>query len=103
MGQSSGRRRLLLLLCFHFHLEVVLVQPALRLLLPPGPSPRTLPRIPLAALRRAVPVTHAPISLLQQLIVRDVVLSDVRIHRVECPREERVQLQQPRLVHLERL
>ena len=96
-GQSSG------LLCFHFHLEVVLVQPTLRLLLPPGPSPRTLPRIPLAALRRAVPVTHAPISLLQQLVVRDVVPSDVRIHIVERPREERVQLQQPRLVYLERL
>ena len=79
------------------------MQPALRFLFPPGPSPRTLPRIPLAALHRAVPVPHAPVPLLQQLVVRDVVLFDVPIYKVECPREERVELQQARLVHFERL
>ena len=61
-GWSGGRG---VLLCLHFHFEVVLVQSTLRLLLPPGPSPRTFPFISLPALRRAVPVPHTPISLIQ--------------------------------------
>jgi hypothetical protein len=91
------------LLCLHFHFEVVLVQSTLRLLLPPGPSPRTLPLISLPALRRAVPVSHTPIALIQQLVVRDVVRLDIPVHERICPREERVELQQTRLIHLERL
>ena len=90
-----------MLLCLHF--EVVLVQSTLRLLLPPGPSPRTFPFVPLPALHRAVPVPHTPVALIQQLVVRDVVLLDVPVYERKCPREERVQLQQPRLVHFERL
>lgn len=90
-----------LLLGRHLHLEVILVQPTLRLLLPSSPSPRTLPNIAFAALRRAVPVTHAPITLLQQLVVWHLITSDVRIHQVKRPRKERVELQQSRLVHLE--
>ena len=89
------------LLCLQ--LEVVLVQSTLRFLLPPGPSPGTFPLVPLPTLRRAMPVPHAPISLLQQLVVRDVVRLDVPVHKAKCPREERVELQQPRLVHFERL
>ncbi len=90
-----------MLLCLD--LEVVLVQPTLRFLLPPGPSPRTLPRISLRALRRAVPVTHTPVALLQQLVVRDVVLFDIPVYERKCPRQERVEFQQPRLIHFERL
>jgi len=89
--------------CLHLHFEVVLVQSTLRLLLPPGPSPRTLPFISLSALRRAVPVSHTPIALIQQLVVRDVVLLDIPVYERKCPREERVELQQPRLIHFERL
>lgn len=89
------------LLCLDFHFEVVLVQSTLRLLLPPGPSSRTLPCVSLPALRRAVPVPHTPIALIQQFVVRDVVFLDIPVYQRECPREERVELQQPRLVYFE--
>ena len=105
MGHSAPLLLLLLLLLLshRLHLEVILVQPTLRLLLPPSPSPRAFPRVALAALRRAVPVSHAPIPLLRQLVVRNVVSFDVPIHEFKRPREKRVDLQQPRLVRLERL
>ena len=89
------------LLCLDFHFEVVLVQSTLRLLLPPGPSSRTLPCVSLPALRRAVPVPHTSIALIQQFVVRDVVFLDIPVYERECPREERVELQQPRLVNFE--
>ena len=97
----SGGRGVRLLLCLHF--EVVFVQSTLRLLLPPGPSPRTLSTISLPALRRAVPISHTPIALVQQLVVRNLVFLDVPLYERKCPREERVELQQSRLVHFERL
>jgi hypothetical protein len=84
-------------------LEVILVQPALRLVLTPRPSPGALPGVPLSALRRAVPVSHAPVSLLQQPVVRDLVRLHIPVHEFKRPRKERVDLQQSRLVHLERL
>jgi hypothetical protein len=99
-GWSGGRG---VLLCFHFHFVVVLVQSTLRLLLPPGPSSRTLPCISLPALRRAVPVSHTPIALIQQFVVRNVVLLGIPVYERKCPREERVELQQPRLIYFERL
>lgn len=92
-----------MVLCFHFHFEVVLVQSTLRLFLPPGPSSRTLPCVSLPTLRRTVPVSHTPIALIQQLVVRNVVFLDIPFYERKCPREERVELQQTRLIYFERL
>jgi hypothetical protein len=98
LGEWSGGRGVLH--CLDFHFEVVLVQSTLRLPLP-GPSPRTLPFVSLPALRSAVPVSHTPIALIQQFVVRNVVLLDIPVYERKCPREERIELQQPRLIHFE--
>ena len=50
-----------------------------------------------------MPVSHTPIALIQQLVVRNVVFLDIPVYERKCPREERVELQQPRLIHFERL
>lgn len=52
------------------------------------PSPSTLACIALSTGLRAMPVTDTAISLIEQLIPRNIVLADVRINLRKRPRKE---------------
>jgi len=52
------------------------------------PSPSTLASIALTTGLRAMPVTDAAIPLIEQLIPRNIVLTDVRINLRKRPRKE---------------
>ena len=72
----------------------------LRLVRPPSSA---LSSISLAALDGAVPVTDAAVALVEQLVPWDAVLLDIPLDKVEVPCEQRVELEQPGAVDLERL
>ena len=83
------------------HCEVILVQAALRLLLA-CPAAGAL-ALAVGRLLRRVPVADGAVALIEELVVRHVVLLDVPLDEVEVPREEGVQLVQSGLVDLEGL
>ena len=79
------------------------MQAALRLLLLARPATRALSGVTLAALDGAVPVTDAAVALVEQLVPWDAVLLYVPLDEVEVPCEQRIKLEQPGAVDLERL
>ena len=90
------------------HRKIIRMQPTLRLLLSPRPPPRPLPFIPLRArhrhaLLRAVPVADAAVALAEKFVVRDLVLGDVPLYKMEVPREKRIELDEAGTVDFNRL
>lgn len=99
------RRQLLLLpLLLHLHqklriLTPLIMNPTLRLLRPlPPPRPLILP---LLHRLRTMPIAHTLIPTIQQLIIRHVMLPDILLNLPKRPARQRINLNQPGLIHLD--
>lgn len=100
---NSTATELYLFLCSGLQLEVVDMQAALGLLSLPCPATCALAGISVRRLDSAMPVTDTTVALVEKLVPWDIVLLDIPLHKVEVPREQRVQLQETCAVHLEGL
>lgn len=86
-----------------FHRKIIRVKPALSLLLLPRPPASTLATIPFASLDSRVPVTNRLVPLRKERILRNPVLLNVPIDKVEVPREEGVELDEAGRIDLKGL
>lgn len=68
-----------------FHLEIINMKSALRLLLPASPAPGTLSRVAFTALHGAMPITDAAVSLVEQFVAWYFVFRNIPLYEVEVP------------------